>query len=71
MRRTDKALADMRANPRADWRIGELESVAKAFGANIRRPGGSHVIFEHPAVMAALSVPARRKIKPVYVRRFV
>lgn len=70
MPRADKTLADMRANPR-DWRITSLEAVAAAFGVNIRKPGGSHVVFEHPAVAEALSVPARRPIKPIYVRRFV
>jgi predicted RNA binding protein YcfA (HicA-like mRNA interferase family) len=60
----------MRANPR-DWRIGSLEAVAGAHGVNVRKPGGSHVVFEHPAVVEAVSVPARRPIKPVYVRRFV
>lgn len=70
MPRADKTLEDMRANPR-DWRIESLESVAAAFGLNIRKPGGSHVVFEHPAVAEALSVPARRPIKSVYVRRFV
>jgi hypothetical protein len=29
------------------------------------------VVFEHPKIDRALSVPARRPIKPVYVRRFV
>jgi acyl-coenzyme A synthetase/AMP-(fatty) acid ligase len=29
------------------------------------------VVFEHPSVVEAVSVPARRPIKPVYVRRFV
>jgi hypothetical protein len=28
-------------------------------------------VFEHPKVVRALSVPARRPIKPVYVRKFV
>lgn len=70
MARVDRTLDRMRSNPR-DWRIATLESVAGAHGDNIRRPGGSHAIFEHPAVAEALSVPARRSIKPVYVRRFV
>ncbi len=70
MTRADKTLADLRANPR-DWRITRLEAVAAAFGVNVRKPGGSHVVFEHPAVAEALSVPARRPIKPIYVRRFV
>jgi predicted RNA binding protein YcfA (HicA-like mRNA interferase family) len=70
MPRADRTLARMRANPR-DWRIASLEAVAAAHGVNIRKPGGSHVVFEHPAVAEAVSVPARRPIKPVYVRRFV
>jgi hypothetical protein len=70
MPRADKTLDGMRANPR-DWRIANLEAVARANGVNIRKPGGSQVVFEHPAIAEAVSVPARRPIKPVYVRRFV
>jgi hypothetical protein len=70
MPRADKTLDAMRANLR-DWRIGSLETVATAHGVNIRKSGGSHVVFEHPGVAEAVSVPARRPIKPVYVRRFV
>jgi len=70
MARGEKTLEAMRANPR-DWRIEQLQSVAAAFGLNCRKPGGSHVVFEHPAVVEALSVPARRPIKTIYVQRFV
>lgn len=70
MARGDKTLDALRANPR-DWRIAQLETVAKRYGVNVRKPGGSHVVFEHPAVVQALSVPARRPIKPIYVQRFV
>jgi len=70
MARGDKTLAAMRDNP-LDWRIASLEAVAAAAGVNVRKTGGSHVVFEHPAVSEALSVPARRPIKPIYVRRFV
>jgi antitoxin HicB len=38
--------------------------VAEAHGVNIRKPGGSHVVFEHPGVPEAVWVPARRPIKP-------
>jgi predicted RNA binding protein YcfA (HicA-like mRNA interferase family) len=70
MARADRTLDRIRANPR-DWRIGSLEALAATYGVNIRKPGGSHVVFEHPGVAEAVSVPARRPIKPVYVRRFV
>ena len=65
-----KLFARMRANPR-DWRIEDLETLARYYGISARKPGGSHVIFFHPASSEMLSVPARRPIKPVYVRRFV
>jgi predicted RNA binding protein YcfA (HicA-like mRNA interferase family) len=70
MPRADKTLDGMRTNPR-DRRIASLETVVRAFGVNVRKPSGSHVVFEHPAVAEAVSVPARRPIKPIYVRRFV
>ena len=69
MTRAAKTLAQMKVNP-LDWRIESLKSVADAFGLIYRQPGGSHVIFRHPNG-GMLSVPARRPIKPVYVRKFV
>lgn len=70
MSRAEKSLEAMRANP-LDRRIEELETVARAYGINARKPGGSHVYFTHPLLQEGLSVPARRPIKPVYVRAFV
>ena len=64
-----KMLARMKANP-ADWRIENLLTIAAAFSVRSFRPGGSHAIFRHPNG-AMLSVPARRPIKPVYIRKFV
>jgi predicted RNA binding protein YcfA (HicA-like mRNA interferase family) len=60
----------MRQNPR-DWRIDDLEAVAHQKGMAIRKSGGSHVVFSHPASPMHLTVPARRPIKAPYVRRFV
>jgi len=70
MTQTDKILARMKNNPR-DWRIEDLEAVARAQGVTIRKPSGSHVIFDYLGVVEAPSVPAHRPIKPVYVKAFV
>ena len=70
MAAADKLLDRMRRNPRGDWRIDHFKTVASAHGIEWRSPGGSHVIFMPPAG-PVLSVPARRPIKPIYVRLFV
>lgn len=70
MPKTHKLLEKMRRNPQ-DWRIDELETVAKYYGINVRKSGGSHVIFDHPQWIELLSVPARRPIKPIYVKKLV
>ena len=69
MARSTKTLAQMKVNP-LDWRMESLKSVADAYGLVYRQPGGSHVIFRHPNG-AMLSVPARRPIKPIYIKKFV
>ncbi|MBZ4194808.1 MAG: type II toxin-antitoxin system HicA family toxin [Candidatus Contendobacter sp.] len=70
MSKADKTLDKMRATPR-DWRIEDLESVAKHHGLTVRKPGGSHVIFQKPGIALEVSVPAHKPIKPVYVRRLI
>jgi predicted RNA binding protein YcfA (HicA-like mRNA interferase family) len=69
MARSSKTLAEMKNNP-MDWRIDSLKSVADAFGLVWREPSGSHTIFRHPNG-AKISVPAKRPIKPIYVKQFV
>lgn len=70
MSKAGKTLDKMRANPR-DWRIEDLESVAKQHQLMIRKPGGSHVIFQKQGIDFAVSVPAHKPIKPIYVRRLI
>ncbi len=68
----DKLLARMKNNPRGDWQISHVETLAKRYGFRLRRPGGggSHVTLRHDSG-ARLSVPARRPIKPAYIRQLV
>ncbi len=47
--------------------------VAEKNALEWRRPGrgGSHVIFSTPGVREIVSVPAKRPIKPIYIKHFL
>lgn len=70
--RRDKLLERMRNNPRNDWRIDHIETLANRYGLSINRPrgGGSHVTLRHNSGLK-LTVPARRPIKPKYIQQLV
>ena len=71
MARGEKLLERMRANPR-DWRIGDVEVVCRAFALDFDRPpGGSHYGVSEPTQRLHLTIPFKRPIKPVYIRRLV
>lgn len=62
----------MRANPRGDWRIEDVETVCRRAGIEITAfGGGSHRQVRHPSQRELLTVPARRPIKPTYIRQLV
>lgn len=65
---SEKQLEQMRQNPH-DWRIEKLITVAVRYGIEIRNHGGSHHIFSFPGIELAVSIPAHRPIKPVYIRQ--
>lgn len=64
-------LEDMRRNPAADWRIGDVETVARQHGLNFRVGKGSHAHVHYPGAREILTIPAHRPIKPVYIRKLV
>ena len=53
-----------------DWRIEDLQAVAKRHHVSWNQPGTSHVTFRAPDG-GKVTVPSRKPIKPVYVRQFV
>jgi hypothetical protein len=67
--KADKILSKMQNNPR-DWRIDSLKTVAQANGIEWRQRGTSHVVFIRTDGQT-LPVPARRPIKPIYIKKFV
>ena len=68
-----KRLDAMRRNPRGDWKIEDVEALCREFGV-LCHPvsgGGSHYKIGHPKIMRKLTVPFKRPIKPVYVKKLV
>ena len=68
-----KLLIQMGNNPKDDWNIGHIETVAKSVpGVVVKPPGrGSHYKVTHPQVLEILTIPAKKPIKPVYIKEFV
>jgi hypothetical protein len=68
-----KRLEDMRSNPRGDWRIEDIEAVCREFGILCAAPrgGGSHYKVAHPKVDEKLTIPYKRPLKPVYIRKLL
>jgi hypothetical protein len=68
-----KRLADMSANSRGNWTIAEVEAVCREFGISCAPPtgGGSHYKIAHPRLGEKLTIPFKRPIKPVYIRKLV
>lgn len=64
----DKLIRSMRANPR-DWKISDIERVCRLYMISCAAPKrGSHYKLQHPRINGILTVPARKPIKPIYIR---
>ncbi len=70
MSKAEKLLQRMRANPR-DWRMESLEAIARRYGIDVRKTGGSHFVFLHRDSDLAVTVPFKRPIKPIYITQFL
>lgn len=68
-----RRLEQMRRNPRDDWRIEDVETICREFGITCEksRSGSSHYKVAHPSQVEILTVPFKRPIKPVYIRKLV
>lgn len=64
-------LDEMEANPKAGWRLDEVVTVCRQCGASCLPPrgGGSHFRVEVPGKREKLTIPFKRPIKPVYIRK--
>ena len=63
----------MRRNPADNWSMSDVEKLCREHGLSCSSPscGGSHYKISHPAAREILTIPYRRPIKPVYIRKLV
>ncbi len=63
----------MKRNPAGDWTIRDVETICRTYGVRCSPPtgGGSHYKISHPLRQEILTVPFRRPVKPVYIRKLV
>lgn len=71
MGKFEKLLEKMRRNPRDDWKMENLLSIAKRLQIEVRNSDGSHHTFSYPGVEEDVTVPYKRPIKPVYIKKFL
>ncbi len=70
-RKSSRQLEGMSADPR-DWRIEDIEKVCCDEGITCSPPKrGDHYKISHPSQVEILTVPAKRPILPVYVRKLI
>lgn len=65
-------LSEMRANPKADWRIEDVKYLCKEVGLKCAEPSsGSHYVVTSPYGLGGQTIPYARPIKPHYIKRLV
>lgn len=70
--RKHKRTEQMRANPAGDWSIADIRAVCDAHGVILRPPsGGSQYKVTHESQAEILTIPARRPIKAIYIRKLI
>lgn len=64
--------SEMKRNPQGDWTIKDVERVCREHGVTCKPPSnGSHYKVSHPRIDHIQTIPFKRPIKPVYIRRLV
>jgi hypothetical protein len=66
-------LEQMKRNPQGDWTIKDVERVCAEHVVSCKAPtgGGSHYKVSHSSIAHIQTIPFKRPIKPVYIRRLV
>jgi hypothetical protein len=62
----------MASNPMDNWSIEDVQSVCGLDGIQCIPPKrGRHFKITHPSMEEILTIPANRRIRPVYIRKLV
>ena len=70
MGKSEKLLAQMKANPKGDWTPDNVKTIANAYGLTIRQRGTSHSVLTN-SLGQHLTIPFHKPIKPLYIKRLV
>lgn len=68
---TTKKLLEKIRHQQHDWRMEQLEIIAKHYDIKVRKSGGSHVVFTHTKWAELICIPAHRPIKQIYIKKLV
>ncbi len=67
-----KLFEKMSANPRDDWTINNIEVICENYGLECLKPSnGSHYTVKSKHSDQILTIPYKRPIKPIYIKKFV
>jgi hypothetical protein len=67
-----KRLAQMRNNPKGDWKIDDIGVICREYGLMLEKPyRDSHWTVFNEATGEIMTIPSHGRIKPVYIRQFV
>jgi hypothetical protein len=71
MSNVEKIFNKMKRNPN-DFRIEDVKTVANHYGLTGAWPcgGSSHITFRH-STGGKITIPAKKPIKPIYIKLFV
>jgi hypothetical protein len=66
-------LDQMARNPKGGWRIGHVAQACSDAGAICESPrgGGSHYKVSKKGRREILTIPSKRPIKPIYIKKLV
>ena len=70
MSKINKKLEALKNNPRNDWRMSDLKSIADYFEISYNHNGTSHVKFTNKDGKVYI-ISDHKPIKPIYIKHFL